>query len=164
MFSIGEKVVYGNTGVCVIEDITEKELIKNSKKTYYVLKPVFQQNNTIYAPSDSNKVFIRPIMKKQEAEELIKRIPEIKENINNICLSDEDYRTELSAHNCDNLVKLTALLYQKKKTANAAKKKLGFSDEKYMRLAENLLFGELAAALDISIEDVPAYIKNILNQ
>lgn len=50
MFSKGEKIVYGSTGVCVIEDICEKELIRNQKKLYYILKPLFQQNNTIYAP------------------------------------------------------------------------------------------------------------------
>ena len=51
------------------------------------------------------------------------------------------------------------IIYQKKRTAISLKKKLGFGDEKYMRLAENLLFGELACALDIAIEEVPGYIK-----
>ena len=41
MFKKGDAVVYGQTGVCIIEDIVEKTLIKNEKKKYYLLKPVF---------------------------------------------------------------------------------------------------------------------------
>ena len=45
-------------------------------------------------------------------------------------------------------------IYSKKQAAKQIKK-LGFTDEKYLKRAEELLFGELAAALDISLEEVP---------
>ena len=158
MFEIGEKVVYGNTGVCILEDIVQKEIIRNKKQEYYVLKPLYQQNNTIYAPVDSDKIFIRKVISKSEAEELIEKIPRITEEM--VVDNDPDmYRNALSSHDCKVLVAITAIIYQKKRTAISLKKKLGFGDEKYMRLAENLLFGELACALDIAIEEVPGYIK-----
>ena len=160
MFEVGEKIVYGQTGVCVVEDVTEKELIRNQKRLYYVLKPMFQQNNTIYAPVDSDKVYMRPVMTAQEAEELIEKIPEIKQKVQKGELSVEDYRAELSSHRSVGLIELTAIIYEKKKTAQSQKKKLGFSDEKYMHLAENLLFGELSVALNIPYEEVSQYIEN----
>lgn len=159
MFQKGDKIVYGQTGVCIVEDVVEKALIKNEKKLYYLLKPLFQQNNVIYAPVHSDKVFMRHVITKEQAEELISLIPDIKEQMGKSDLSPEEYRAELCTHDCRDLVELTAQIYEKKKTARALKKKLGFSDEKYMRLAENLLFGELSTALDIPIESVPDYIE-----
>ncbi len=158
MFSKGEKIVYGSTGVCVIEDICEKELIRNQKKLYYILKPLFQQNNTIYAPYNDGKVFMRPVLTKAQADELIAKIPEIKEK-GSPNLSAEDYRNEFTSHKAVDLVKLTSLIYEKKKAAEENKKKLGFIDEKYMHLAEDLLFGELSVALDIPRDSVKDYIK-----
>lgn len=160
MFNKGEKIVYGTTGVCVVDDICEKELIRNQKKLYYILKPIFQSNNIIYAPVEDGKVFMRPVMTSAEADALILKIPEIKEQKTNKILTQEDYKTELSSHNTEDLIKLTSLIYQKKKTAHQNNKKLGFVDEKYMRLAESLIFGELAVALDIPLDDVQSYIKS----
>lgn len=157
MFSKGDRVVYGQTGVCEIIDICEKALIKNQKKLYYVLNPFYQQNNTIYAPVEG-KVLIRPIMTALEAEDLILKIPEIRDKLKTADLTPDDCRAALATGNCDSLVELTARIYAKKKFAQSQKKKLGFSDEKYMHLAENLLFGELAVALGIEIQDVEKYI------
>lgn len=159
MFSIGQKVVYGQSGVCVIEDITEKQLRKNEKSLYYVLKPFFQQNDTIYAPVNSEKIHIREVISKEEANALISEMPLIAEKTALQNLTPEDYRAELSYHKSEDLAKIAAIIYKKKKTAQSQKKKLGFSDEKYMHIAENLLFGELSVALEIPLEEVKGYIE-----
>lgn len=162
MFEVGDKIVYGQTGVCVVSDICEKALIKNQKKLYYVLRPERMTNNVIYAPVDSDKVFMRHIITKQQAEELISRIPEICENLTEETQTQEEYRADIATHNIDDLVSLTAKIYRKERTAKTQKKKLGFSDEKYMRKGEELLFGELASALEIPYEDVQKYIESKL--
>lgn len=162
MFKIGDKVVYGHTGVCEISDICEKELIRNQKRQYYILKPLFQQNNIIYAPCDSDKVFMRYIMTKDEAEDLISRIPHIKSSIKSENYDIEKLKAELRGHRCDDLISLTIRIYEKRKTARENNKKIGFSDEKYMRLAEDLLFGELSVSLGIPKDNVQEYIKNKL--
>jgi len=164
MFNKGEMVVYGQTGVCVIEDVCEKELIRNQKRLYYVLKPCFQQNNVIYAPADSDRVFIRPVITKQQADELILSIPKITEKMTKGEMTQQDYRAELATHDCKDLVELTAKIYEKEESANANGKKLGFADEKYMKLAENLLFGELSVALDIPYDEVKGYITRKLKK
>ena len=43
-------------------------------------------------------------------------------------------------------------------------KKIGMTDEKFLRRAEDLLFGELAVALDISRDAVRDYIGDRLQQ
>lgn len=164
MFEKGSFVVYGQTGVCEVSDITEKVLIKNQKHLYYVLKPVYQQNNVIYAPVDSEKVLIRPVMTAKEADELICILPEITAESENADFTVEDYRKFLSTSDVRELAKLAANIYQKKKLARIQKKKLGFSDEKYLNLAESLLFGELATALGIDIENIRNYIEAKINK
>ena len=49
-------------------------------------------------------------------------------------------------------------IYAKKQAAHKLKKKLGFMDEKNIKRAEDLLFGELAVALEMPLEDVPKVI------
>ena len=154
MFNKGDKIFYGQTGVCIVEDISKKILTKNVKRLYYTLRPLYQQNNIIYAPVDSDKVFIRAIISKADAQRLVETVPEL-------CgkaldeQSEEDYKAMLESHSCNELLELAVKIYSKKQAVKKAKKKLGFIDEKYLRRAEELLFGELAAALEILPEEVP---------
>ena len=154
LFNKGDKVFYGQTGVCVVEDVSEKILTKNIKKLYYTLRPIYQHNNIIYAPALSDKVFIRKIISKAEAQRLIKSVPEL---LNKVLdgQTEEDYKAALESHSSEELLELAVRIYAKKQAAKRIKKKPGFVDEKYLKRAEELLFGELAAALDIPFEEVP---------
>lgn len=154
MFNKGDKIFYGQTGVCVVEEISEKVLTKNLKRRYYTLKPMYQQNNIIYAPVESDKVFMREIISTDDAENLIKNVPEI---YNKVLNGEEksDYQEYVESHSCEKLLELAVILYSKKQSAKRMKKKLGFIDEKYLKRAEELLFGELAAVLEIAPEQVP---------
>ncbi len=163
MFNIGDKVVYGKTGVCTVENKCEKEIIKNEKRLYYVLKPQSNPNSTIFAPVDSQKVFIRHVMTKDEAEKLILEIPDISGRAADIELSREQYETMIATHNCEDLVGLTYRLYTKRMSDIENRKKPGFVDEKYLLLAEKLLFGELSAAIGIPFDEVKDYIGEKLN-
>lgn len=154
MFNKGDKVFYGQTGVCIVEDISEKALTKNVKRLYYTLRPLYQQNNIIYAPALSDKVFIRAIISKNDAQKLIESVPELYKRTLDGC-SEEDYKSALESHSCEQLLELAIKIYSKKQEVKRAKKKLGFIDEKYLKRAEELLFGELAATLDILPEEVP---------
>ena len=62
MYKKGEYVIYGNNGICRIENIgiPKGTPMAASGKDYYTLSPVFGSGN-IYAPVDT-KVFMRPIL------------------------------------------------------------------------------------------------------
>ena len=154
MFNKGDKVFYGQTGVCIVEDISEKILTKNVKRLYYTLRPLYQQNNVIYAPVDSDKVFIRAIISKAEAQKLVETVPELCKKVLDE-QGEEDYKKMFESHSCNELLELAVKIYSKKQAVKKAKKKLGFIDEKYLKRAEELLFGELATALDILPTEVP---------
>lgn len=66
MFSKNEYIIYGSTGVCKIIDIVKKKFGFNKEREYYILKPAYDTNSTIYAPIDNDKISIRKIMTKEE--------------------------------------------------------------------------------------------------
>ena len=69
--------MYGNTGVCEVMDYATPDLPGMPRGTkYYVLRPLFQ-SGTIYCPVEQPKVFMRPVMNREEAEELVALIPTI---------------------------------------------------------------------------------------
>ena len=113
------------------------------------------------SPVAEGTLFILP---KQQAEELISRIPQIISGASDETGTIDSYREELEFHKAENLVLLTAQIYRKKKLAKLNRKKLGFVDEKYMHIAEELLFGEFSAVLGIPIEKVPEYIESKIKE
>lgn len=165
MYSIGEKIMYGGTGVCIVEGIAEVKLSGLDKpRPYYVLRPMYQ-SGTIQVPVDNLKVPIRPVMTRSEAEALVDGIPEIEPVIcyeKNLSALRNHYQQQLSTFDCRDLIRMTKSIYAKKKEVESRQKKIGMTDEKFLRRAEDLLFGELAVALGITRDDVPAYISSRL--
>ena len=161
MFQVGDIIQYGNVGACRVADIVTG--IPNcGGRRMYVIKPLYYEG-TIYAPIDSDKVFMRPIVSRQEAERIIGAIPDMMPRTHNetqtVSQLVEYYEGCIRTHECTDLVALTMFIYGKKKAAEQAKRKFGSVDEKYMRRAEDLLYGELAAALGIARNEVPHYIE-----
>lgn len=164
LFKTGDLIVYGQTGVCEVTDICEKQLTAGGeKRRYYKLRPLYSQNSVIFTPIDNQKVFMRSIISKEDAERLIDLIPEIKAspfNRNTQRDITEHYEEMLKSHSCRALIELTMSIYQKKCEAAEKKRKIGSIDERFMKRAEDLLFGELAAALKIEPESVQSYISS----
>lgn len=111
MFEKGEKIIYGKTGVCVVEDIAERA-VPGGKRLYYTLRPLYQSGNVIFAPADSDKVFMRPIITRQDAEKLIEDVPKIRES----ALSEE-FSEETEIRSCEELLQLAISIYERRKEA-----------------------------------------------
>jgi CarD family transcriptional regulator len=153
LYKVGDLVYYGRTGVCKITDLIQQEGKEASgAKQYYVLKPL-SGSCTITTPVENGKVFMRSLISKQEAEHIIGLIPTIKVkayHCRNLQELSEHYNTYIDTHDCVELAKLTLSLYTKKQDAILQKRKIGTIDERYIKLAEDLLFGELSAVIGIS--------------
>ena len=161
MFQPGELLVYGTTGVCRVEEITAPDFTRADRgRQYYLLRPLYQ-DGVIYAPVDSGKVPIRPVISREEAEALIDLIPSVRAEACHAPTMQalaQHYQSAVRSHNCRELLELTMSIYLKQRQAEAQKRRLGMVDERYMKQAERLLYGELAAALDIPYEEVQPYI------
>ena len=160
MFSVGDVVTYGVNGVCRLDgEIIRK--VKGENKKYLVLKPVFHDNSTVYVPVDNENLIgrIKKAMTAEEANNIISLIPRLKEEW---IASDGEragkFREILTNGDSVALTRMVRTLYLHREKQFARGKKLHASDEHFLHDAENILFGEIAHALDISPEDVPGYI------
>ena len=160
-FSIGDLIVYGETGVCRVEDIVEKEFMGEIRPCYK-LQPLYQ-SCMIFTPADNEAVFMRPIITAEEANALIdgyKSVaPEDCPPASPRALS-ERYDKIIKLHDCAALIKLSVSLRVKRASLTASKKKLSAVDERYLKRAEDLLHGELAAALCMEKHLMREYIEN----
>lgn len=164
MFSIGQYVSCGNKGVCTVEKITTLDISGVDKeKMYYILKPCYMAASTVYVPVDSSATSMRPILTKEEAEELIASIPKIPMlTIQNEKFLEQDYRASMKTNRCEEWVKIIKTIYSRKQKRLQAGRKETAVDGKYFKIAEDNLYGELAIALDMQRSEVCDYISDQL--
>ena len=156
MFRVNEYVVYGQTGVCLVEGIEQIE-----GQDYYCLRSLYQ-DCSIKTPVNG-KIPLRKVISGEQANALIDMIPSIKAvpiNSSNTRDLSEKYRGLVSSQDCHDLIELTMSIHAKDKEVRKAKKKLNGTDETYWKRAEGMLFGELAIALGIPFDEVKSYIRN----
>lgn len=113
----------------------------------------------MFTPVDNNKVYMRPILSKEEADALIREIPEIGQLwVGNDKLREESYRNAMKSGDCREWIRIIKTLYLRKQQRIQQGKKTTAMDEKYLRLAEERLYSELSIPLGIPKEDMADYI------
>lgn len=162
MFQPGEVIIYSGHGVCRVKEVGHPSIPgANPDKLYYKLAPVYEAGD-IYIPVDS-RIFMRPIITKEEAEDLICRLSEIREKSYAITNSNTTqarnfYESILETHDCAMLFGLLKGFRAKAKRG----RRLGQVDTSYRKRVEVLLYGELAAALDIPLAEAADRIERAI--
>lgn len=160
MFKKNELIMCGGHGVCRVVNIIDNPIDRMDKeRKYYVLEPVFEKGSTVYMPVDNDKVVMRRIMNRAEAEELVDGIT----GIETVWIQEEKgreqmYKEAIRTYDCRSLVQIIKTLYLRRQDRIKEGKKVLSSDEQYLRKAEELLYSEMSLALSISKEDVEQYI------
>ena len=154
MFEKGEYIIYGNNGVCEVQDYMQGGA-PDDNRTYYVLAPIRSRGSTIYSPIDNKKVFMRRVMTREEAAELLDRIPEYEDmEIPEVRNQEQQYKEILQNCDCTDVLRFIKALYSRKEQRETAGKKITAVDEKYLFLAKDSLLNELAIALKMDVNDV----------
>ena len=160
MFDIGEKIIYGENGVCTVEKIAPLEMSGASKeKLYYHLTPLVG-SGTYFAPVDTN-AFMRPIISRDEAYALIDSMPGIPPAICNDSRFnhvDAFYKELFRQHSCEALVAIVKGLHLRM----SEKKTRSSRAESTMKRAKDILHGELSIALGMEVAQVEDYIRDRL--
>lgn len=164
MFQVGDLIIYSGEGVCRVESIGTPTMSGvNKDRLYYTLSPMYREGK-IFIPVDT-KVFMRHILTKEAALELIRHIPQIQAGVcqeRSLRALNEHYQSLLQSHQCEDLVQIIKAAYERQQETRARGKKPGQVDERYMKRAEDMLHGELAIALGIPKEEVSAYIRKAI--
>ena len=166
MYSVNEKIHYGGSGVCVIQEITSMRVGRTREK-YYVLKPVYQNSSLIYVPVENPTLVakMRPVLSREEVERLIADFNEIP----TAWEADPQARKAsfdalLRSNQCRNLIVLIKTLNAHKELRQADGKTLHVADETFLREAKRLLYDEFAGALDLQPAQIPDYIQKRLER
>ncbi len=164
MFSVNEKIHYGGSGVCIIQEIATMRFGR-TRERYYVLKPVYQNSSLIYVPVDNEALVskMRPVLTRQEVDDLIDEMPSVE------TAWEEDSQQRklnfdalLRSNQCRDLVVLIKTLQEHKVVRAKLGKTLHVSDETYLREAQRLLFDEFAGPLGLMPAQVNGYITEKL--
>ena len=156
MFEVGDKIIYGENGVCTVEKIAPLGISGASQdKLYYYLTPLVG-SGTYFTPVDSG-AFMRPVISRNEAEALIDAMPGIEPAIcsdNRFNHVDAFYKELFRQHSCEVLVSIVKGLHLRM----AERKTKSSRAEATMKRAKDMLLGELSVALDMQMDEVEPYI------
>lgn len=162
MFSEGEKIIYGENGVCTVELIAPLPMADADKdKLYYHLRP-YIGSGMYYAPVDSG-AYMRPVMSREDALALIDAMPGIEPAVCNDSRFnhvDAFYKELFRLHSNEALVSVIKGL----RCRMAERKTKSSRAETTMKRAKDILHGELSVALNIDLKDVEAYIADRLGE
>ncbi len=139
--NVGQKVAYPNQGVCMIEDIENKEIAGNEMK-FYSLR-VLSDNSTIFVPTaNAETVGLRPIIGNKQYKNLLTHLSEDFENVSDDWkVRSREFNEKLQSGDifeaADVLKKLTYL---------SGEKKLSFREQSLLEKARFLIVSELRNA------------------
>ena len=156
MFSVGDKIIYGENGVCTVSKIAPLDQSGASPgRLFYHLEPLIG-SGIYFTPVDSG-AFMRPVISREEAEALIDAMPSIAPAIcrdNRFNHVDAFYKELFRQHSCEALVAIVKGLRERMNE----KKTKSSRAESTMKRARDMLHGELSIALDMEVSEVEDYI------
>ena len=165
-YEIGDFVSKPVTGICKVEDILYLNLQdKKDNKWYYLMKPIEDEKEKIYVPVSNSDSRLRLCLTKEEAWNLIKRIPEIPTAwTDNEKMREQNYKDAVKANDPEALVAIIKMIYQRKQKRLAQGKKCTATDARYFQIAENLLYMELGVAIGKPKQEICKTIIDYIDQ
>lgn len=166
MYQIGDKVVYGVHGVCMVVD-QEERLIDRKRQVYLALEPVGQGGSRYLVPTHNAVAMakVRRMLSKEELEEMINSEAVHADGwIRDENQRKQSYRELISSGDRAKLMQMVCTLYRHKAAQVSAGKKCHLCDENFLRDAEKLLISEIAIVLEIDQEQAKQYIRGKLKE
>ena len=155
MFCVGQTVLYGSNGVCMVDDVTEKRIGK-TKMQYYVLKPLCNNTSTLFVPTANQQLVskMRRILTEDEAEAILRDLPPCGDWNDNKQERSEQFRAIITEGSCVELIRLIRLVRTHEQEQLAGGKRLHITDERFLKEAETMICEEFSLVLHISRDEV----------
>lgn len=160
MFAAGDYIVYGNTGICQVMGVTTMEMEGvSTDRLYYILRPENKSEGTIFTPVENNRIVMRRLLTKEEAEALIEEIPEIETlGITNEKKREETYKECIRSCECREWVRIIKTINYRNRDRMKKGKRTTATDERYLKTAEDNLYSELSILLGVPKDKMEDYI------
>lgn len=155
MYKENDYLVY-KRDVCRVREVKENKMNGNFS---YILIPINDESLIIETPVDNRMGYIRDVMSKEDAEELIEKIPSIPilENIDDKYI-EKTYKELLYSGSLEDLITIIKTTYLRNDERIKANKKVSDKDKTYFAKAEDYLYNELSIALSMSFDETKEYI------
>lgn len=164
MYQVGDKVVYGVHGVCMVVD-QEERVVDRKRVTYLALEPVGQDGSRYLVPTHNAVAMgkIKHMMSRDELEAMMESEEVLSDGwIRDENLRKQTYRELIGSGDRVKLMQMVHTLYHHRKAQAAAGKKTHLCDENFLRDAEKLLIGECSIVLDMEADQAKQYIRSKL--
>lgn len=166
MFQVNDTVVYGSDGICVIEEITSRTFDRKTQE-YYILRPLYGNQSTIFVPTQNEKLCskMRHLLSPEEIYAIIRGLPGAEPVwIDNESLRKQKFTEILRSGDRKNiLLLLKSLRVHQRKLRNSGRK-FHASDERFLKEAERVLYGEFAHVLHLEPAQVEPMILREIHQ
>ena len=163
MFQPGDLILYGGTGVCRVTGIT---VLPPSNGQYYVMTPVFAAiTETIYV-SVKSKAPMRPLLSPSAARACLEEfaaLPAETAAHRDPRQTAAHYQDILKSGDCRKGLSLLKGLYMKSAAEAHTGRRTSQTDQRFIKEAEYLVLGELAAVLGQSPEEIRESLKNAIS-
>lgn len=163
MFLIDEFVYYASGGVCQIVDIQYAPLDGMPKdRQYYVMRSLHDANGVIYVPVNSETVFLRPLLTREEAKALIAQMPSVEPldepNAKALRLK---YVETMRLHDPVEWVRVIKTVTKRIKALAAVStaQRISDTERSFAEDAKKYLYTELSIALDLPLQEVEPYVR-----
>ncbi len=160
MFQVNDYVFYESGGICRISDICAAPLENMpADRDYYVMKSVHDSNEVIYIPVDSDRVFLRRLLNREEAEQLLDEIPavEVIEEPNAKILRNR-YQEAMRTHEPLEWIRVIKTVHARTRERAQKSQRLSETERSFVEAAKRYLYAELALALGLDAQDMEGYI------
>ncbi|MDE5779016.1 MAG: CarD family transcriptional regulator [Lachnospiraceae bacterium] len=165
MYQVGDYIIYGMNGVCKVEEIGPMNLSGiDSDKLYYTLSPLYTKGSRVFTPVDNQKVVMRPVISKTDVCKLIDEMKDME------LIEEKDdkrreaaYKEALKSCDCKEWIRIINSVKLRKEERLSQGKKMSACDERYLKQAQDSLFGEFALSLELEKSEVEDYIEHRLS-
>lgn len=155
MYSIGEYISYGNSGVCEVIGTSEMagQAAGGSARICYILQPLHDRSCRIMTPVDNTKVVMRSLLTKEQTRELLADIPEIEPIPNQSARQQElSYQKALYSGDCREWISLIKTLRGRIEMRKEKGKKITATDDRYFRAVTEKLTEEFSVVLGMDAD------------
>ena len=163
VYSIGQYISYGNSGVCEVVGTREIESAQPGAgmKECYILRPLHDKSCTITTPVDNQKVIMRDLISPEETRQLLADIPEMETLPDQSARQQElSYQKALHSGDCKQWICLVKTLNRRIRSRIANGKKVTATDDRYFKAATEKLTEEFSVVLGIGADEIKKILKD----
>ncbi|SFC80768.1 CarD family transcriptional regulator [Butyrivibrio sp. YAB3001] len=165
MLNIGECVIYGSHGLCKVRDILVPSFLERGKeKLYYMMISAVDVGSVLYVPVEGAEDKIREVISADYAEGLIDDIEEAPETeLPEGKKAEPAIMAIIKRNTAYEMMGLVKSLHKIKSHREAEGKKFATLNEKYLNMAEKILYTELAFSLETEKDVIKRRVIGVLS-